>query len=106
MEELQRILKSFYELRDQYADIETAIEAVCISTGLDREKVLGVIDVTGVYVLPDSEEEQEIKRFVGLADKTKTTKELGKEVAFRFCISDREGERLIHKWFNNSEGVL
>ena len=104
MEELRKILKSFSELRDKYSDIGTAIEAVCISTGLDRERVLGVLDMTGVYVLPGSEEEYEIKRFISSADMTKkTVKELGRHVGFRFCISDREAERLVHKWLDRLE---
>ncbi len=104
MEDLQKILKSFSELRDKYSDIQTAIEAVCISTGLDRERVLGVLDVTGVYVLPDSEEENAIKRYISRADKSKTNvDDLGKEVAFRFCISDREGKRIVHEWFNSED---
>ena len=94
------------ELRDKYSDIQTAIEAVCISTGLDRENVLGVLSGAGVYILPDSEEELEIKRFICSTDKTKTTvKELAEKVGFRFCISDREAERLVHKWFDYSEDI-
>ena len=106
MEDVQKILKSFSELRDQYSDIGTAIEAVCISTGLDRETVLGVLDVTGVYILPGSEEELQIKRFIASADKAKPTeKELARAVAFNFCISDREATRLVHKWINYSEDI-
>ena len=103
MEELQKILKSFSELRDQYSDIQTAIEMVCVTTGLGREKVLGVLDVTGVYILPGCEEELQIKRFIASADRANPTeKELTRAVAFNFCISSREAERLVHKWFNNS----
>ena len=102
MEELQKILKSFSELRDKYSDIETAIEAVCIDTGLDRERVLGVINVTGVYV--SGSEEEEIKKFIRSASMIKTTvKELRMQVGFRFCISNREAERLVHKWFNTED---
>ena len=106
MEELCKILRSFSELRDKYLDIQTAIEAVCISTGLDQEEVLGVLSVTGVYVLPDSEEENEIKCFISSVDKTKTTiNELIREVGFRFCISDCESKRLVEKWLNCSENI-
>lgn len=96
MENLQRILKSFSELRDSYPDIQTAIETVCIGTGLDREEVLDALVASGVYVLPGSEEECEIRRFISSVDRTKTTVgELAKEVAFRFCISSREARRLV-----------
>ena len=106
MKDLQRILKSFSELRDQYSDIQTAIEAVCIDTKLDQEDVLGALSGAGIYILPGSEEEIEIKRFICSTDKTKTTvKELAKEIGFRFCISDREAERLVHKWLNCSEDI-
>ncbi len=106
MEDLQKILKFFSELRDEYSDIQTAIEAVCISTGLDRERVLGVISVTGVYVLPGSEEEHEIERFINSADMAKTTvNNLVREVGFRFCISNKESERLVHKWHNYSKDI-
>ena len=105
MEELKKILKTFSDLRDKYTDVETAIEVVCISTGLDQEKVLGVLSASGLYVLPGSEEENEIKRFIGSADRTKTVNELAREVGFRFCISDCESKRLVEKWLNCSEDV-
>jgi len=106
MEELQKILRSFSELRDQYSDIQTAIEAVCISTGLDQERVLGVLSGTGVYVLPGSEEENEIKNAISSADMSKkTVMELVTAVGFGFCISYEEAKRLVDKWLNYSEGV-
>ena len=100
MEELCKILKYFSDLRNRYPDVKKAIEEVCTSTGLDQEVVLGVLSVCGVYVLPDSEEENEIKRFIGSVDRIKTTvNELVREVGFRFCISDHESKRLVEKWF-------
>ena len=107
MEKLQKILRTFSDLRDKYSDIETAIEAVCISTKLDQIEVLGVLSMTGVYVLPDSEEEREIKRFISSADMAKTTVNgLAREVGFRFCISNRESKRLVEKWLNHSGGII
>ena len=103
MEDVQKILKSFSELRDQYSDIQTAIEMVCVATGLGREDVLGVLSGAGLYILPGSEEELQIKRFIASADRAKTTeKELARAVDLNFCISSREAVRLVHKWFNNS----
>ena len=107
MEDLQKILKSFSELRDKYSDIQTAIETVCISTGLDQEEVLGVLSASGVYVLLNSEEENNIKRFISSVDKTKITlNELIREVGFRFCISSKEAKRLVEKWFNYFDDCL
>lgn len=100
MGDLQRILKSFSELRDAYPDIQTAIEVVCISVGLDQEEVLGVLSVSGVYVLPGSLEEGEIKRFIASANMAETTvNELIRGVAFRFFISMRESKRLVESSF-------
>ncbi len=100
MEELCKILKYFSDLRNRYPDVKKAIEEVCTSTGLGQEAILGVLSVSGVYVLPDSEEENEIKRFIGSVDRTKiTVNELIREVGFRFCISDCESKRLVEKWF-------
>ena len=97
MEELQKILKYFSDLRVKHPDIQIAIEEVCSSTGLDIEKVLRVLSGTGVYVLPGSGEEHEIKRFISSADMSKATvNELARDVGFRFCISDKESERLVY----------
>jgi len=105
MEEYPHILSSFSYFRDNYTDVETAIEAVCIITKLDQEEVLSVLSAVGVYVLPDSEEENEIRRFINSADRTKTVNELTAEVGFRFCICDREAKRLVEKWFNCSGDI-
>ena len=100
MEEVCKILKYFSDLRSRYLDVKKAVEEVCISTGLDQEAILGVLSASGVYVLPDSEEENEIKRFINSFDRIKTTvNELVREVGFRFCISDCESKRLVEKWF-------
>ena len=104
MDELKEILKSFSELRDKYSDIETAVEAVCISTGIDRQNVLDAICGAGLYVPPGSEVELQIKHHISSADMTKTAvKELVKEVAFCFCISTKEAERLVHKGLNSKD---
>ena len=105
MEELKQILRTFSDLRDKYTDVETAIEAVCISTKVDLERVLEVIIKVGVYVPPDSEEEREIKNFISSADRTKTVNELAREVGFRFCISTIEAKRLVEKWLNYSGDI-
>ena len=97
------VLKVFSELRDRYSDIKTTIEAVCISTKLDQEEVLGVLSASGAYVLPDSEEEREIKNFISSADMTNTTvNELISKVGFCYCISDREAKRLVEKWLTEN----
>ena len=100
MEELCKILKYFSDLRNRYPDVKKAIEEVCTRTGLDQGVILGALSASGVYVLPDSEEENEIKRFINSVDGIKTTvNELIREVGFRFCISDCESKRLVEKWF-------
>ena len=98
MGDVHNILRAFSEARDKHADIQTAIEVVCISAGLDQKEVLGVLSVSGVYVLPDSEEEHEIKRFINSVDRAKTVDEMTREVGFRFCISNKEANRLVEKW--------
>ena len=104
MEKMRQILRSFSELRDQYPSIETAIEMVCVSTKLDLEEVLKMLTMVGVYVLPDSKEENEIKCFIRSADMTKTTvPELMWNVGFYFCISDKEAARLVDKWLDRSD---
>ena len=104
MNDLQKILKCFYDLRDKQSDIEKAVEQVSNDTGINQEEVLGVLTGAGLYILPGSEEEGEIKRFISSADRTKTTvKELVKGVAWCFCISNKEAERLVHKWFNTED---
>ena len=98
MDDVLKIFKVFSELRDRYSDIETAIEAVCISTKLDQEEVIGVLITSGAYVLPDSEEERAIRNFISSADMTKTNvNELIGKVGFYYCISDREAKRLVEK---------
>ena len=100
MGDVHDILRAFSEAREKHTDIQTAIEVVCISTGLDKEEVLGVLSVSGVYVLPDSKEEHEIKSFINSVDRTKTVDEMTKEVGFRFCISNKEAKRLVEKWIS------
>ena len=96
--EIQKILRAFSELRGKYTDIETAIEMVCVSAGLDRQEVINAITSAGVFVPPDSDEENNIKCFIGSVDKNKTTtNELIRTVGFRFCISMREAKRLVEK---------
>ena len=103
MDVVFKILKVFSELRDKYSNIETAIEAVCISAKLDQEEVLGVLSASGAYVFPDSEEEDKIKNFISSADMTDTTvNELIGKVGFCYCISDREAKRLVEKWLTEN----
>ena len=83
MEEWRQIIRSFSELRDQYPDIETALEMVCVTTKSDIEEVLSVLSMTGVYV-PPGPEEDEIKCFINSAGKTKTVSELVRAVGFTF----------------------
>ena len=98
-EEMEKVMAAFADLRDRYADIETAIEATCLATKLDREDVLGFLVGLGLYVLPGSEQEREIKKFIYSVDRNKTTAdEVAKETAFRFCISSAEAKRLVKKW--------
>ena len=99
-------LRVFSELRDSYPDVETAIEITSVNTKIDLDKLLCLLSAAGVYVLPDSETEREIRRFISSVDKTKTTvDELGRMIGFYFCISDREGKRLAEKWFNCSDDI-
>jgi len=105
VEKCRQILKSFGNLRSEYPDIETAIEMICVTTKSDLKEVLDVLSMAGIYVPPDSQED-EIRRFINSAEKTKTVSELVQEVGFVFVISDKEAFRLVKKWFNHSEDVI
>lgn len=94
-----KFLRVFSELRNNYSNIETAIEVTSVSTGLDLEELLGLLSATGVYVLPGSEEEDGIRRFIDSAPKTTAVDELARAVGFNFCICDDEAKRLVEKWF-------
>lgn len=103
--EIEKIVGTFADLRDRYSDIETAIEATCLATKLGRENVLDFLVVAGLYVMPGSEEDREIEKFIDSADRNNATPDnLAKETAFRFCISSAEAKRLVEKWFVNSSG--
>ena len=100
LEEMEKVMATFADLRDKYADIETAIEATCVATKLDRKDVLDFLVGAGLFVPPGSEQECEIQKFIDSADRNKTTAdEVAKETAFRFCISSAEARRLVGKWF-------
>jgi hypothetical protein len=101
MEDLKAILQGFSCLRDRCLDIEKAIDQVSNDLGIDREEVLDVLTTTGVFVMPNSKAEDDIKDFIRMADRAKTTaNELAKEVGFRFCISNKEAERLVLTCFD------
>ncbi len=105
MEEVQKILRHFSTYRDMYP-VEVAIEHVANDTGIDQQEVLDVLSGAGLYILPDSEEEQQIRRFIDSAHRAKpTVNELSRAVAWNFCISNKEAARLAHKWFNYSEDI-
>jgi len=98
-EEMEKIMATFADLRDRYADIETAIEATCLATKLDRLNVLDFLEGSGLFVPPGSEQEREIQKFIDSVDRNKTTAdEVARETAFRFCISSAEAKRLVQKW--------
>ena len=98
LEEMEKVMATFVDLRNKYADIETAIEATCLATKLDRENVLDFLEGSGLYVPPGSEREREIKKFIDSADRKNMADEVAKETAFRFCISSAEAKRLVSKW--------
>jgi hypothetical protein len=61
---------------------------------------LGLLSATGVYVLPDSKEEDKIKRYIASANEVQPTEEeLSAVVSDNFCISNKEAERLVHKYY-------
>ena len=100
MEEMEKAMATFADLRNKYADIEMAIEATGLATKLAQEDVLDFLVGSGLYVPPGSEREREIKKFIDSVDRNKTTEdEVAKEIAFRFCISSAEARRLVGKWF-------
>ena len=102
IKEMEKIMATFADLRNMYTDIETAIEATSLGAKLDRKDVLDFLVGVGLYVMPGSEQECEIKKFIDSVDRNKTTAdEVAKETAFRFCISGAEAERLVKKWFTN-----
>ena len=98
LKEMEKVMATFADLRNKYTDIETAIEATCLTTKLDQEDVLDFLVGSGLYVPPGSEREREIKKFIDSVDRNKTTvDEVAKETAFRFCISSAEAKRLVKK---------
>lgn len=101
LEEMQRIMATFADLRNKYDDIEKAIEATCrLATKSDRYDVLDFLVGSGLYVLPGSDQEREIKKFIDSVNRNETAAdELAGEVAFRFCISSAEAKRLVGKWY-------
>ena len=97
--EMEKVMATFADLRNKYTDIETAIEATCLATKLDRNNVLDFLGGSGLFVPPGSEREREIKKFIDSVDRNKTTAdEVAKEIAFRFCISSAEALRLVKKF--------
>ena len=99
-EELEKVMAAFADLRDKYADVDSAIEATCLATKLDRKNVLDFLVGVGLYVPPGSEREREIKKFIDSVERNKTmADEVAKETAFRFCISSAEAKRLVKKWY-------
>jgi len=96
MTDVHRVLRSFSASRDRQPDIQKAIDEVCRNTKVDKEKVLAILDASGVYVLPGSEMESSIKSFIRSIDMAKITiDELIREVGFRFVISNKESKRLV-----------
>jgi hypothetical protein len=96
MEELQKVLRCFSESRARHSDISRAIDEVFDNTKLDKERVVGILEVTGVYVLPGSEMEDSIKSYISSVDRSKiTAEELARQIGFRFVISNKESKRLV-----------
>ena len=95
MTDVHRVLRSFSESRYKYPDVDKAVDEVCESASLDKQSVLCILEMAGVYVLPDSEIEKEIRVFIASMDKdVLDLKDLTRNVASRFMISSKEAARL------------
>ena len=99
-------LKLFSGARDLCLDIDDAIELVCALTKSSEDEVISLLSRTGVFVITGSEEERAIRNFIIENDGKIPDGELKREVSFRFCVCDREAERLVEKWIGFPGGGI